>query len=189
MTEPAAPHASARPARASLTRDDWLAVARAALLAEGQGGVRVEALARALTATKGSFYWHFRDLADLSRALVAEMEARLAALDAAAASIPPRKRVMALTLDPDASGEGAALRDWALRDAEAKAAVARLDGARLALLTTALEETGLGAAAAARGARILLAARIGIGRLSDAAEDINERTLRHLARVVLDGGL
>jgi AcrR family transcriptional regulator len=184
MTESPSP-----PARSSLTRDDWLTAARAALVAEGPAGLRVEAIARALGATKGSFYWHFRDLADLSLALLTAMEVRLAAIDADAAAIPPRKRVMALALDPDTSGEGAALREWAQRDAAAQAAVARRDAAKLAMLTTALEETGLGTTAAARGARILLAARIGIGRMTATEDDQNDRILRHLARVIMDGGL
>ena len=48
-----------------LTREDW---ARAALGAIGEGGVKavaVERLAKTLGASRGSFYWHFRDRADL----------------------------------------------------------------------------------------------------------------------------
>ncbi len=48
-----------------LTRDDW---ARAALDAIGEGGVKavaVERLAKTVGASRGSFYWHFRDRADL----------------------------------------------------------------------------------------------------------------------------
>jgi AcrR family transcriptional regulator len=48
-----------------LTRDDWT---RAALDAIGEGGVTavaVERIAKALGASRGSFYWHFRDRADL----------------------------------------------------------------------------------------------------------------------------
>jgi AcrR family transcriptional regulator len=48
-----------------LTRDDWT---RAALDAVGEGGVEavaVDRLAKTLGASRGSFYWHFRDRADL----------------------------------------------------------------------------------------------------------------------------
>lgn len=184
MTESPAP-----PARTSLSREDWLSAAHAALLAEGPAGLRVEAIARALGATKGSFYWHFKDLADLSGALIDALGDRLSAADAATATLPVRRRVIALALDPDAQGDGAALREWALRDDRARDALARQDAARLATLTAALEESGLGAAAAARGARILIAARIGMGRVTQAEDDPAARILRHLARVVIDGGL
>lgn len=185
MTESPAP--PARPPRNSLTRDDWLSAARAALVAEGPAGLRVEALARALGATKGSFYWHFKDLADLSAALLADLEARLTAQDAAQAHLMPRRRVMALVLDPDSGKDGAALREWALRDPQAQAAQDRQDTARLAMLSATLEESGLGAAAAARGARILLSAQIGMMALGD--PEAKDRALRHLARVVIDGGV
>jgi AcrR family transcriptional regulator len=48
-----------------LTRDDWT---RAALEAIGEGGVKavaVDRLAKTLGASRGSFYWHFRDRAEL----------------------------------------------------------------------------------------------------------------------------
>jgi AcrR family transcriptional regulator len=48
-----------------LTREDWT---HAALGAIGEGGVNavaVERLAKTLGASRGSFYWHFRDRADL----------------------------------------------------------------------------------------------------------------------------
>lgn len=54
-----------RGGRTLLTRDDWT---RAALEAIGEGGVRavaVDRLARAMGASRGSFYWHFKDRADL----------------------------------------------------------------------------------------------------------------------------
>ncbi len=48
-----------------LSRDQWLEHALDVLRDEGITGVRVERLARDLGVTKGSFYWHFSDRADL----------------------------------------------------------------------------------------------------------------------------
>jgi AcrR family transcriptional regulator len=62
------------PARVRLSRDDWV---RAALLALADGGpaaVAVEPLAARLGATKGSFYWHFRDRQELIEATLAHWE-------------------------------------------------------------------------------------------------------------------
>ncbi len=47
-------------AKARLTRSDWVLAGFRALLASGPDAIRVEALARDLRATKGSFYWHFK---------------------------------------------------------------------------------------------------------------------------------
>jgi len=58
-----------------LDKSDWLRAARLALLHHGPDGVRVEPLARELGVTKGSFYWHFTDRAELLEALLAEWEA------------------------------------------------------------------------------------------------------------------
>jgi len=53
------------PRRATLTRDDWLAGAMELLRERGVGGVRILTLAQRMEVSRGSFYWHFRDLADL----------------------------------------------------------------------------------------------------------------------------
>src|SRR5207247_8741198 len=63
-----------------LSVSDWMRAARLALLHSGPDGVRVEPHARALGVTKGSFYWHFRDRADLLEALVGEWEAEASLL-------------------------------------------------------------------------------------------------------------
>lgn len=57
-----------------LSREDWLAAARAALIAEGKDGLKVERLAKALNVTRGGFYWHFKDRGDLLDALLESWE-------------------------------------------------------------------------------------------------------------------
>lgn len=53
----------------SQSRDDWVEAAWQLLGEAGVDGVRVEALARKLGVTKGSFYWHFKNRQDLIDAL------------------------------------------------------------------------------------------------------------------------
>jgi len=53
-----------------LTRDDWLDAAFAAVVEGGFDAVRVLSLAEQLKVTRGSFYWHFEDHAQLIDALV-----------------------------------------------------------------------------------------------------------------------
>src|SRR5687768_16748162 len=50
-------------------RDAWITEGLRALAAGGPDAVRVEALAQALSVSKGGFYWHFSDRS----ALLAEM--------------------------------------------------------------------------------------------------------------------
>jgi AcrR family transcriptional regulator len=56
--------------------EDWVQAATRALAAQGIDAVRVERLAADLGVTKGSFYWHFADLAALRAAVLATWEAR-----------------------------------------------------------------------------------------------------------------
>ena len=62
--------------RADLSRAGWVEAALRALEAGGLAAVAVEPLAKGLGATKGSFYWHFKDRADLIDAVVELWERR-----------------------------------------------------------------------------------------------------------------
>ena len=53
-------------------RAGWIAAALAALTSAGPAAVTVEGLARTLTVTKGSFYWHFGSRAELMTAALAQ---------------------------------------------------------------------------------------------------------------------
>jgi AcrR family transcriptional regulator len=75
-TPPAQQPATARPReRRTLTRADWIGTAVEALARDGLRAVAVEPLAERLGATKGSFYWHFRDRNALLQAAVEHWEA------------------------------------------------------------------------------------------------------------------
>ena len=66
-----------------LTRDDWLDAAFNAVVEGGFDNVRVLVIADKLGVTRGSFYWHFTDHADLIAALLARWREREIALDLA----------------------------------------------------------------------------------------------------------
>src|SRR5579863_5677371 len=61
-------------ARQSLGREDWIAAARAELIAAGVNAVKVGRLARRLRVTRGSFYWHFKSHEDLLHELLRSWE-------------------------------------------------------------------------------------------------------------------
>ena len=64
-----------------LTRDDWLDAAFQAAVSGGFDKVRVLVIAQTLGVTRGSFYWHFTDHADLVRALITRWREREFALN------------------------------------------------------------------------------------------------------------
>jgi AcrR family transcriptional regulator len=63
-------------ARRPLTPDDWARAALAAIARGGVDAVAVETVAADLGATKGSFYWHFKDRDALIQAALDQWEQR-----------------------------------------------------------------------------------------------------------------
>ena len=60
----------------ALSADDWAEAALAAIAQHGIEGVAIEPLARELSVTKGSFYWHFANRDALLKAALDRWEAR-----------------------------------------------------------------------------------------------------------------
>ncbi len=62
--------------RPTLTREDWIESAQRILIKGGIDTVRVDNLAKELTITRGSFYYHFKSREDLLQSLLANWRAR-----------------------------------------------------------------------------------------------------------------
>ena len=58
----------------TLTRENWIDFALQRLTDEGIDKVTITGLARELSVTKGSFYWHFKDRDDLLQAMLVRWE-------------------------------------------------------------------------------------------------------------------
>jgi AcrR family transcriptional regulator len=65
---------STRAGRRLLAKEDWTRAALDALEAGGVAAVAVDRLAKRLGATRGSFYWHFRDRRELIETALAQWE-------------------------------------------------------------------------------------------------------------------
>ena len=121
-----------------LAPTDWCDAGLALLRDDGMSALTVDRMCTALERSKGSFYHHFRDLdAFLTRLLVRWEETLTEAPIAFAAAADADQR--AARLD-DAVARldhrlDLAVRAWGLRDARARAAVARVDARRMAYLT------------------------------------------------------
>lgn len=163
-------------AKTRLSRSDWILAGFRALVSGGPDAIRVEALARDLAATKGSFYWHFKDLRDLHGAMLQAWETLASTEVTAAARRPdlsPRDRVLLLVdrvaAIPAAESGGQAvepaMRDWGRTDPLAREVLERVDARRLADLRDFLGETGLTFMQAAEAAVRFYAAVIGLENL------------------------
>ncbi|MDQ8024187.1 MAG: TetR/AcrR family transcriptional regulator [Moraxellaceae bacterium] len=122
-----------------LDREAWVRLAVDILAEEGLAGLRVEAMAKRLGVTKGSFYWHFKDRQALLDAVLEEWRAgRIQDCQRQAEVSPDRaaeqlRHVMdAYAINPNRKGVmiELAVRDWARRDKAAAAAVEEVDEAR-----------------------------------------------------------
>lgn len=160
-----------------LSADDWTAAALVALAEGGVAAVAVEPLAARLGATKGSFYWHFRNRDALLEAALRRWE-RVETGDVIArveAEPDPRSRLRALfVLATDRSRTSVV--EPALQAAATHALVApvlaRVTRRRLDYLGTQFGALGLSPAAARHRALLAYTAYLGHIQLVHAAPDL-----------------
>ncbi|WP_162144079.1 MULTISPECIES: TetR/AcrR family transcriptional regulator [Agrobacterium] len=157
----------------------------------GVEAVKVDALARALDVTRGSFYWHFKDRDALlakvvDRWLLVETLRIIDMADEAGGTAADRLWLVIESVRSDDGRFELAVRNWACRNAYAAAIVRKADEKRIGHLEGMLLEHGVATAVAARRARFLYLAWLGhYVALTDAglAEMVDD--LRELYRLIL----
>ncbi len=119
--------------------------------------VRIEALAARLGVTKGSFYWHFRDRAELLEALLAswEEETRWLVQESALAPTPRERlaRFFELVAQERGYPPDVEILAWARHDASIAPRVAATEHRRLAFITGELHASGFDSDEALRRGR------------------------------------
>ncbi|WP_420407805.1 TetR/AcrR family transcriptional regulator [Hoeflea sp.] len=162
-------------ARQSLTPSDWINAAFRLLSEQGPKAIRVDLLCQALGVTKGSFYWHFRDLAALKAEMIARWRQAAARdlIDAATRTdLSPRDLIISLFTEVQkrqAQGGSlaeTALRQWSDADATVQKLVREADNERLAFLTTQIRAAGITGGEARSRAAFMYAALIGMEQLA-----------------------
>lgn len=175
-------------AKTPLTSDDWIKASFRALSSGGVQAIRAEAIARDLKVSKGSFYWHFKDVPDLKAQMLEHWAAQ--ATDAIIADVEANggsgraqleRLVEAATDDRNlvyggVQAEGA-IREWARYDSTAAAVLKAVDQRRLAYVAELFAKCGFSAASGRSGANILYGALIGLealasGELADLRTDM-----------------
>jgi AcrR family transcriptional regulator len=155
-----------------LGRQDWILAGFRALVVGGARALKVEPVARAIGASKGSFYWHFagpaewRDamldhwrqaaLSDVISTLSREPDgrARLRGLIRIASTVGRESEHGGVMAEP-------ALRAWAQVDQLVALAVREVDEARLEFLGICLEDARLPKGQADIAARLIYALHLG----------------------------
>jgi AcrR family transcriptional regulator len=141
-----------------LSAKDWLDQGLATLAAHGAGALKADPLAKALGVSRGSFYWHFADIAAFRTAILAywrEISAERVIADLEAAEVDdPLLLLLRRTFSSRLTLEKA-VRSWATFDAEARAAVQAIDRRRVDYIEGRLKSSGLADDVAQARAQIL----------------------------------
>jgi AcrR family transcriptional regulator len=140
-----------------LSADDWTRQGLKALAKSGFTALKADPLAKAMGVSRGSFYWHFADLAAFHATVLKrwrEVAAEQIIADVEADSGEPLEALLRRTFGARLDLERA-VRNWAAFDPAAQGAVRAIDRRRLDYIEALLEKRGLERAAAQARAQIL----------------------------------
>ncbi len=129
-----------------LTKVAWIRHGLASLSEEGPDAINVGRLATGLDVSRGSFYWHFADIADYRSALLDAWEKSMT--DAVIFQLKDESGADRLSLllkqafEADRKLE-MALRSWAANDSKVARVVGKVDQRRISYIATLLIESGV----------------------------------------------
>lgn len=158
-----------------LTREDWLNRALEALEARGERGLSVSELARTLGVSRGSFYWHFHDRADLVQSVLDYWKDRLtvALRETSRQAESPKEIVqetVRLVVETDAARFDIPIRAWAARDPSVAEVVREVDRIRLEWFNENLRKIGFRGRDLEARARLVLYSLMAEAEMSDHGE-------------------
>lgn len=147
-----------------LSRQDWIAAGLEMISEDGIDRLAVEPLARRLGSTKGSFYWHFKDLAALLAAILEHWRVEQTELVITEVErLPLADRLTALLDYSTTPGREAVTLAVIAGAGDPRVApvVTEVQRLRIAYLTQLLEDRGLSRVQAQRRAHVAYAAYLG----------------------------
>jgi len=132
-------------AKAPLSPAAWIEAGLTQLTATGPMALRAEPLSRHLKTSKGSFYWHFKDVPAFQAALLAEWKDRAMAKLAEDADMDGSDTDKMIRFGQTVQGDvaGPALRAWAQSDKSVAKTIAAVDEARLKQLLGLMKGIGV----------------------------------------------
>ncbi|MBX3699209.1 MAG: TetR/AcrR family transcriptional regulator [Dokdonella sp.] len=130
-----------------LSREDWLAHGMEVLAEAGFSALKADLLAKSLGVSRGSFYWHFKDLRAFHVALIEEWHQRATeqVIDWLEHGAEESRRLCALVQRAwtASSRTERAVRAWAVHDPEIASRIEAVDTQRIAYITDLLKSAGL----------------------------------------------
>jgi len=159
---------------AKQSRKDWVRAGLQRLAERGIEAVRVEVLAKTLGVTKGSFYWHFKDRAELLDAMLEDWahvatENVIATTERASSDPELRlKRLIEIASEGYFTDLELALRNWARNEPAVGKIVDEVDRRRMDFVRGLMRELGFGAAETEARTYLLYASLLGKDLLADA---------------------
>jgi AcrR family transcriptional regulator len=153
-----------------LSAKDWLDMGLKTLARHGFTALKAEPLAKAMGVSRGSFYWHFADIAAYRAAILKHWrdvaaEQVIANLEASSKHDDPLPLLLRRAFSGRLALENA-VRSWATLDPLARAAVQATDRRRLNYVQILFERSGVSPSAARSRAQIFYWAFLGYA-LSD----------------------
>jgi len=148
-----------------LSKADWIAHGLRTLARDGANALKVGPMAAALKVSRGSFYWHFRDIADFQNQLLQRWQE--SSTDQVIQSLDARKgepgllRELMRSAFTSSRRLDRAIRSWAAEDRAAATIVATVDAKRIARIAALLIEAGVQAEHADHRAAFLYWAFLG----------------------------
>ncbi len=177
-----------------LTRQNWIDQGSKVLAESGVEAVRVEPLAKQMGVTKGSFYWHFKNRADLLEAILqdwiaAETNSIIEQVDRIEGNVIAKLlHLFELAIEDDSQVENA-IRAWSANDEKIAEILQQVDRRRINYTRDLFIEAGFSPFEAMVRARMIYyflvgESIVGIGRdgeahQGDRAERLAEIRLQH----------
>jgi len=148
-----------------LSARDWLDQGLKTLARDGFTALKAEPLAKAMRVSRGSFYWHFADIAAYHAAILKHWRdiaaERIIDDVEAAASGPDALEVLLRRVFSEKPALENAVRSWATVDTAARAAVRAIDQRRLGYVEGLMKRAGLADDVALARAQIIYWAFLG----------------------------
>ncbi|MDH5231635.1 MAG: TetR/AcrR family transcriptional regulator [Gammaproteobacteria bacterium] len=169
----------------TLTPEDWIKAGFRALVSGGEQAIKAEAIAKSLNVSKGSFYWHFKDVSSLKEEMLKHWETvathdiifnlstnSSAPLNNDQLSSKEQLRQLIEIVSSDASEPYGgvlaepSIRSWARYNKDVAETLANVDKTRLAFVARLFESAGIPANQCALLSRLFYGSLIGLEQLS-----------------------
>jgi AcrR family transcriptional regulator len=181
-----------------LTPKDWIRAAFLALASKGVPAIKAEVLAKQLGTTKGSFYWHFKDVTSFHQRMLELWEAEatadimtqvMSSEQAGAARLTLLSQIVAnLNAENEYGGLSAepSIRDWARQNPAAADALRRVDANRISFVASLFRQAGFEEPRARERAELFYSGFVGLQAIAAFGQIDVAARLRSLLELLID---